>query len=88
MPRGFALLRLSSLLVALLAVTGPTLAGPMITGSATQQADGSYLYQYTVANPAYNPSITPFNYALNDLIIIASGTTQSNFTQSKRLVSN
>src|SRR5262245_20842857 len=45
--------RLLTALALLLALPRPGRAEPYVTGTATRQADGTYLYEYTVVNPAH-----------------------------------
>jgi hypothetical protein len=52
LPKKPALRRLLCGLALLLLGAGVARAGPILTGTATRQADGSYLYQYTLTGPA------------------------------------
>jgi hypothetical protein len=81
MPRLQPRARLLASLALFFAWTGTGRADPypvvgMLTGTATLQADGSYLYQYTLTNP------TPNNVALQWLEIQYAGALPTNPTST------
>jgi hypothetical protein len=57
-------LRSLAALLLLLTCTAGGRADPIVTGSATLQGDGSYLYQYTLTNPA--TGIPPLRWFMID----------------------